>query len=121
MSVAAYTLRADDINTVYVVNGSEGGFMVLAADDVAPALLGFSDSSMFDPGNMPPQMESWLKLAAIGHLRCAGIAAYASSIIRRYREAISEARKRSADERRISAVAGCSNPMAMPAARSAVS
>ena len=60
-ATAAYTLRADDINTVYVVNGSEGGFMVLAADDVAPALLGFSDSSMFDPGNMPPQMESWLK------------------------------------------------------------
>lgn len=56
---AAFTVSTDGLNTVYVVNSADG-FVVLAADDVAPAVLGYADSGTFDPNNIPPNMEAWL-------------------------------------------------------------
>lgn len=56
---AALTLSQDGLNTVYVVNNAEG-FVVLAADDVAPAVLGYSDNGSFEPGNIPSNMQAWL-------------------------------------------------------------
>lgn len=56
---ATLTLSQNGLNTVYVVDRGQG-FMVLAADDVAPAVLGYSDSGTFDPNNIPPNMQAWL-------------------------------------------------------------
>ncbi len=56
---ARLTLSREGLNTVYIVNAGNG-YAVLAADDVAPALLGFADKGAFDPDNMPDNMRAWL-------------------------------------------------------------
>lgn len=56
---STFTLSRDGLNTVYVVN-SAAGFVILAADDVAPAILGYADNGNFDPNNIPPNMQAWL-------------------------------------------------------------
>lgn len=54
-----YTMSEGGLNTVYVVP-SATGYYVLAADDVAPAILGYSEDGTFDPDNMPDNMRAWL-------------------------------------------------------------
>ena len=54
-----YTVKAEKLNTLYVVSDGQG-YMVLAADDVATPLLGYSDSGSFDAEMMPPSMKAWL-------------------------------------------------------------
>lgn len=56
------TNRTGDLKTVYVFGrGEDNGFVVVAADDVAPSpLLGYADSGTFDASNLPPAMEWWL-------------------------------------------------------------
>ncbi len=64
MRVAAkpvYTEKVGAANVAYVVNNpSNGGYVVLSADDVMPAVLGYADSGSFDPANVPPSMAAWL-------------------------------------------------------------
>ena len=65
-----YTARLaeSDKNLFYVLNApakesdaaGKGGFMILSADDVAPALLAYGDTK-FDPENLPDNVKSWLK------------------------------------------------------------
>lgn len=55
-----YTFTADGLNTLYVVPASSG-FYVLAADDVAPALLGYADCGAFDFDHIPDNMRAWLE------------------------------------------------------------
>ncbi len=46
---------------VYIFNkGENDGYLVLAADDVAYPVLGYSDSGNALEGNLPPQLEWWL-------------------------------------------------------------
>lgn len=43
-------------------NGQESeGFIIVSADDVAEAVLGYSDSGSFDPGNISPATAWWLE------------------------------------------------------------
>lgn len=45
----------------YVFNrGENAGFVVVSADDCAPALLGYSENGSFDPDNIPPNLKAWL-------------------------------------------------------------
>ena len=44
----------------YVFTAGNEGFMVLSADDQAPALLGYSDESALDAGALPPSFIYWL-------------------------------------------------------------
>lgn len=57
-----YTFKQGTINTLYVFDrGSDGGFLVVSADDVAPRpLLGYSDSGTFDSSEIPDNMRWWL-------------------------------------------------------------
>ena len=55
-----FTLSQGDINTVYIVCTGGQGYLVLSADDVAPAVLGYSDNGGFDPQNIPANMQEWL-------------------------------------------------------------
>lgn len=55
-----YTMAENGFNTVYVLPAAAGGYLVLSADDVAPAVLGYSDNGIFDPDNIPPAMQGWL-------------------------------------------------------------
>lgn len=56
----AYTDKVDGIETAYLFNKNNGGFLILSADDLAYPILGYSDEGMIDPNNLPPQMEWWL-------------------------------------------------------------
>lgn len=48
----------------YVLSRGDSGFMVLAADDVAAPVLGYSDEGTFDPDNIPENMAAWLAFYA---------------------------------------------------------
>ncbi len=59
----AYTGVRDGVNCYYVFNGSEtdgGGFLIVSADDLAPAVLGHVDSGEFDYDRAPEAMKWWL-------------------------------------------------------------
>ena len=46
----------------YVFNVGEGqGFVIAAADDRVPAVLGYSSNGKFDPRHMPDNMKAWLQ------------------------------------------------------------
>lgn len=58
----AYTERNNDLNVAYIINRqNDKGYVVLSADDIFPAVLGYADSGAFDSGNIPPAMKSWLR------------------------------------------------------------
>lgn len=61
VTTPAYTEVAEDLNVAYIVNnGNEKGFVVLAADDLMPSVLGYSDTGHFDASDIPPSMAYWL-------------------------------------------------------------
>lgn len=46
----------------YVFNiGQDKGYVIAAADDRIPAVLGYSDCGAIDPDNMPANMKAWLQ------------------------------------------------------------
>lgn len=60
-SAAGYSLTYSDGGAVYVFSAADGaGFMAVAGDTAAPAVLGYSDSGTFDADDMPPAMRWWL-------------------------------------------------------------
>lgn len=57
----AYTARENDNNCYYVFNnGDNEGFVILSADDLAPAVLGYSENGTFDYDKIPENMKWWL-------------------------------------------------------------
>lgn len=64
----AYTAQRDNNNLYYVFNngGDGGGFVILSADDLAPAVLGYVDSGEFDYDKAPENMKWWLSQYEIG-------------------------------------------------------
>lgn len=55
-------MSANGVPTLYVFNCTDdGGFRILSADDIAYAVLGYSETGSFDPGNIPSQLVWWLK------------------------------------------------------------
>lgn len=66
----------------YVFNNKDGnGYRILAADDAAFTVLGYSDTGMIDPENMPPQLKWWLEETArqIGYNISRGLSASTSA------------------------------------------
>ncbi|MDE5683421.1 MAG: C10 family peptidase [Muribaculaceae bacterium] len=52
------------VPAVYIfgsADNSAGGFAIVSASDVATGLLGFSDTAIFDPADIPVNMKSWLQ------------------------------------------------------------
>lgn len=64
----------------YVFTRGNNGFMVLAADDVAAPVLGYSDDNSFDADNMPVNLRNWLAFYAdeIAWARQNGVATYSA-------------------------------------------
>lgn len=53
---------ANGTTTAYVFNMTDGkGYRILAADDAAYAVLGYSDTGSIDPDNMSPDLKWWLE------------------------------------------------------------
>ena len=68
------TTEAGGRPAVYLFEKSEG-YMVVAADDVAPALLGYSDQGTFTAADINPTMQWWMEqyAAQIDFVRTNGI------------------------------------------------
>ena len=45
----------------YVFNAAQQGFVIVAADDAATPVLGYSDRGAFDPANVPPNVAKWME------------------------------------------------------------
>ena len=48
----------------YIAVNTRGGFVLVGADDRMPEVLGYSDSSEFDPQNIAPSLQYWLQCYA---------------------------------------------------------
>ena len=46
---------------MYLFVGSQGGFVLVAADDAARPILGYSPSGSLDPQNLPTPLQQWLQ------------------------------------------------------------
>ena len=46
---------------IYLFTAPEGGFVLVAADDAARPILGYSPAGTIDPANMPPALQQWLQ------------------------------------------------------------
>ncbi len=58
----AHTSVQDGQNVMYIVNRQGGGILFLAADDHAPALLGYTDEGAYTSAeDLPDNMRSWLQ------------------------------------------------------------
>lgn len=55
------TLGKKQMPTIYIFNKSEGGFVIVGADDVAAPVLGYSDNGFIDPANLPENLKWWLE------------------------------------------------------------
>lgn len=58
---ALYTEKIGNLNVAYILStyGTEG-YVILAADDLLPAVLGYSNEGRFDMESIPPAMKYWL-------------------------------------------------------------
>lgn len=77
-----FTQKADALPAAYVFDrGADAGYVVVAADDAAVAVLGYSDSGTIDAADMPDGLAYWLEYyaAEIERARAAGISAEATS------------------------------------------
>ena len=46
---------------IYLFEGADGGFVLVAADDAARPILGYSATGAMDTANMPPALQEWPK------------------------------------------------------------
>ena len=62
----AFTQYQTDETTpaVFVFNSTDQGFVLVAADDDAHAILGYSDHGQFDANDIPDNMRFWLQMYA---------------------------------------------------------
>lgn len=60
----AETRTIEGVPVYYVFTTGEQGFKILSADDCGAPVLGFSNSSSFDPANIPPGLQYMLDLYA---------------------------------------------------------
>jgi len=45
----------------YVFNNDQGGFVIIAGDDIVPSVLGYSDKGTFVTENMPENVSGWFR------------------------------------------------------------
>lgn len=55
------TIPSDGEALYYVVNLSENGFVIVAADDIVMPVLGYSFESAFDQSNLPVNFANWMQ------------------------------------------------------------
>lgn len=61
-SVVPQLTLAKELNGLYVFNVSDNaGFVIVSNDDSVDAILGYSDSGIFQPNRIPENMKAWLQ------------------------------------------------------------
>lgn len=76
MRLAHTAYAGNGMASAYIFIPEEGrGFAVLSADDMAVPVIGYSDSAVVDPSNLPPALEWWLAKQAerIEYLQSKGV------------------------------------------------
>lgn len=58
------TIGQDESPSIYVFNGSDEGYVIVSADDVAAPVIGYSDKGTFDPENIPENFQAWLDMCS---------------------------------------------------------
>ena len=61
MARKAPQLGASDKTAYYVFNATQGGYVIVAGDDRAPAVLGYSDNGTFDTNDVPEALQYLLE------------------------------------------------------------
>lgn len=64
LSLAATGRQTSGEASYYVFNISKGGYIVAAADEAMPAVMGYVDSGAYDAKMLPPAFLTWLQEAA---------------------------------------------------------
>lgn len=72
------TVGEAETPALYLFNNSEKGYMIVAADDVAAPVIGYSDNGCLDPANLPENLRGWLEQCKEQILRASaeGLGAY---------------------------------------------
>ncbi|MDE5790678.1 MAG: C10 family peptidase [Muribaculaceae bacterium] len=52
--------ESKDVPAYVFENTSGGGFVIMAGDDIAYPILGYSEAGCFDVNNIPPQLKYWI-------------------------------------------------------------
>ena len=75
------TVETDGLPTLYVFDKAGKGYVIVSADDVAAPVIGYSDSSDFDPARIPANLRGWLELCGrnIREASAAGAEAYSEA------------------------------------------
>jgi len=60
------SLRSSDIVLYYVYNRKEGGYIIIAGDDLVHPIIGYSFSGRYNPDNLPPNLKLWMEDVAYG-------------------------------------------------------
>lgn len=75
------TTSSDDNSLLYVFNQAEGhGFVIVAGDDAAEPILGYSTEGSFSYDNMPDNLRYWLELNELYVKACANRQATARQV-----------------------------------------
>lgn len=56
----SYTIKSDNVLILYVFNIKKSGFVIVASDDKAYPIIGFSFESIYQEKNEPPALTEWL-------------------------------------------------------------
>ncbi|MBM2816152.1 MAG: Peptidase family protein [Ignavibacteria bacterium] len=60
-----YTAKSNapdqETNYFYVFGSNSNGFVIVSGDDIVTPILGYSEESIFDPNNIPPNVSKWLE------------------------------------------------------------
>ena len=62
----AYTFQSQNEARVYVFNFGDEGFVMVAADDVAHPIVGYSETGSFDSNNIPANLEWFINSEFVG-------------------------------------------------------
>lgn len=75
------TVGSKDAPTLYVFNQPDGGWMIVAADDVAAPVIGYSNDGSFSTDNLPDNFKDWLDMCGqqISYASAAGAEPYSVS------------------------------------------
>ena len=62
VSTSYFQLQSEQLAPCYYVfnNGTDEGYVIAAADDRMPCVLGYADSGTFQADNLPENMQAWL-------------------------------------------------------------
>ena len=66
-----YTVELNDSRSLYYVNATEGGWIVISAEDSTAPVVAYNDSGSFSPKRMPSNIKAWMESTYIKGIKAA--------------------------------------------------